>query len=381
VYSALEVDGLTQFELPSFEQQMALAQKHGLDTLLFCPNAWALRHRFVNQETGEVVRARCNRWECLYCGPRKVNLWRQLIREAQPTLHVVLTRVGWTVQEASRVYTTVLQYLRRGSKGIGRGHIGAREAYPVECFAVLEEHKDFERVGFHWHVLVKGVDYLPHEVVKEALRSATKGRSYVVRVRKIKDQRGIGYVTKYLTKGVTLPQRGTKQRRYEVVKPTFDAVEGVQDDRGDTYLYRTRLDEQGQAVVERVVQTEEAVSRARRIRYTRHFFPDSTAALRARLFADLDSEEAVLDGETPDLDSDAALAEGSRWTLYEQEPFSSDIQDYRDQRQSALEESLIDLREGKYLYSGRVVNVWAYQRGVLRSLERQMASHAQDKGE
>src|SRR5260370_19186460 len=157
-----------RFPLPSLGEQANLVEQHQLDTLLFCPNAWALRHRFINQETGEVVRARCNRWECLYCGPRKVNLWRQLIREAQPTLHVVLTRVGWTVQEASRVYTTVLQYLRRGSKGIGRGHVGVREAYPVECFAVLEEHKDFERVGFHWHVLVKNVDHQPHQGLQEA---------------------------------------------------------------------------------------------------------------------------------------------------------------------------------------------------------------------
>src|SRR6266567_471249 len=130
------------FPVPLLEAQVALIKRHRTDTLLFCPDPWALRHRFINQETGEVVRARCNRWECLYCGPRKVNLWRQLIREAQPILHVVLTRVGWTVQEASRVYTTVLQYLRRGSKGRGRECIGSRGAYPIECFAVLEEHKD-----------------------------------------------------------------------------------------------------------------------------------------------------------------------------------------------------------------------------------------------
>ncbi len=58
------------------------------------------------------------------------------------------------------------------------------------------------------------------------------------------------------------------------MRPVFDAVEGIQDDRGNTYLYRTLLDEQGQAVVERVIQTEEVVSGARRIRYTRHFFPE-----------------------------------------------------------------------------------------------------------
>ena len=50
------------FVLPSFEEHLGLASQHRLDTLLFCPDPWALRHRFVNQETGEAVRARCNRW-------------------------------------------------------------------------------------------------------------------------------------------------------------------------------------------------------------------------------------------------------------------------------------------------------------------------------
>src|SRR5436309_335744 len=98
------------FPAPSLAEQVALVQQHQLDTLLFCPNPWALRHRFINQETGEVVRARCDRWDCLYCGPRKVDQWRRLIQLAEPTLFVTLTKVGWSIEEAARVYTTVLQY-------------------------------------------------------------------------------------------------------------------------------------------------------------------------------------------------------------------------------------------------------------------------------
>src|SRR5579863_4409313 len=37
-------------------QQAAIVEKHGLETLLFCPDAWALRHRFINRETGEMIR-------------------------------------------------------------------------------------------------------------------------------------------------------------------------------------------------------------------------------------------------------------------------------------------------------------------------------------
>jgi len=261
----------------SFEEKVRTVERFHLETLFFCPDPWALRHKFVNQATGETIGARCDRWTCLYCGPRKVDLWRRLVAEAQPTLHVVLTRVGWTVQDASRVLTTVLQYLRRGSKGLGHDHIGARPAYPIECFAVLEEHKNFHKVGFHWHLLMNGVEQVPHQVVSDALRSsmssryAEQDRSYIVRVRGVTNTRAIGYVTKYLTKEVAKERRGTRLVEQQHM------------------VYR--LDEQGQLKQEVTTRMVEAMSHARRIRYTRHFFPESTAALRAKVFADLGNGE------------------------------------------------------------------------------------------
>ena len=117
----------SRFSLPLLEEQVVLAEHQGLSTLLFCPDTWALRHRFINQDTGEVIRARCNRWTCLYCGPRKVDQWRQLVKAAEPTLFITLTKAGNTVEEAARALTTFLQYLRRGSKGRGPHHLGARE--------------------------------------------------------------------------------------------------------------------------------------------------------------------------------------------------------------------------------------------------------------
>src|SRR6266702_2722195 len=108
-----------QISLPSIDEQANLVEKHKVDTLLYCPNPWALRHVFINKDTGEVVRARCNRWDCLYCGPRKVDMWRQLVKAAEPTLFLTLTKAGKTVEEAARALTTFLQYLRRGSKGRG----------------------------------------------------------------------------------------------------------------------------------------------------------------------------------------------------------------------------------------------------------------------
>ena|SRR5690348_1531802 len=76
----------SRFPLFSLDEQADLAEKHKVDTLLYCPNPWALRHQFINQDTGETVRARCNRWDCLFCGPRKVDTWRQLVKAAEPTL-------------------------------------------------------------------------------------------------------------------------------------------------------------------------------------------------------------------------------------------------------------------------------------------------------
>jgi hypothetical protein len=94
-----------------------------------------------------------------------VDLWRQLVKQAEPVLFLTLTKAGKTVAQAARALTTFMQALRRGSKGRGKGRVGAREAYPVEYFAVLERHNDFEQNGFHWHLLIKGVDHLPYKEV------------------------------------------------------------------------------------------------------------------------------------------------------------------------------------------------------------------------
>src|ERR1700704_2696595 len=185
-----------QFSLPSLDEQAALAEKHELDTLLFCPDPWALRHVFINQDTGEVVRARCNRWDCLYCGPRKVDQWRQLVKAAEPTLFITLTKAGKTVEEASQALTVFMRFLRRGSKGKGPNHIGAREAYPIEYFAVLERHSNFEENGFHWHLLLRGVDRIPYDLIKDLWRSATHGQAENGWIQRIENVRAIGYVTK-----------------------------------------------------------------------------------------------------------------------------------------------------------------------------------------
>jgi hypothetical protein len=362
-----------RFQPLPVEIQAELTEQHELETLLFCPNSWALRHRFINTETGETVRARCGSWSCLYCGPRKVDMWRQLVKAAEPTLFVTLTQVGKTLKEAARVLTTVLQYLRRGSKGRGKNHIGARPAYPIEVFAILEEHSDFEQVGFHWHLLVKGVDFLPNQVVSDALRSATGGRSYITKTERVRNNKAIGYVTKYLMKEITRERRGMVE---EQVKRSVLTVED------------------GKLVQEEVMVTVERLCKAHRIRYSRHFFPEKTADLRRHLFGEQEEtsetqEQAGADEQGEEVAE--VVVRRSCWVLYEAEPAIDDnevyerrrvaaliggtlsteedetsLEAYRRRRREALIEALQALREGKRLYSRRVISIWAYQRGQLR---------------
>jgi len=387
---------------PTLEQQAEMVEKQGLTTLLFCPNSWALRHRFINQETGEVRRARCDSWHCLYCGPRKVDGWRQIIKLTEPTLFVTFTQVGHTVEEASRVLTTVMQFLRRGSRGKGPRKVGARPAYPVEWFAVLERHSDFERVGFHWHVLVRGVEYIEHEHLREALSSATKGRSYIVHVERVQSG-AVGYVTKYLTKDITVGEQGVKTRVKKKSVPVLEAVKSRQVVRlvagsdGELqevmeerpYLFISRMDEQGKPLREIEEELVERASKARRIRYSRHFFPLAVKDMRRRTFAGLPitDESEVVEGE---LVMDEAEQEqeqesseegellagpgqpgsqgfiGSAWLLDEAEEYSPEVEVYEWRRKRALLDALDEVRAGRRL-SRRVVGIWAYQQGEQRN--------------
>jgi hypothetical protein len=362
----------SHFPLPSLDEQADLVERHGLSTLLFCPDPWALRHVFIDRDTGETVRARCNRWDCLYCGPRKVDQWRQLVKAAEPTLFLTLTKAGKTVEEAARALTTFLQYLRRGSKGRGSNRTGAREAYPLEYFAVLERHNDFEENGFHWHLLIKGADFIPHEILKEAWRSARHGVAYIVHIEAIRKPHVIGYVTKYLTKSLSVGEKGMRQEERETLVVGIDA--------------------EGNVVEERQTYTAELVSKARRIRYSRHFFPEKVTELRARLFAELEqesmeqAEHQPIDAVQPDNGKpkdDSSIERGqeeesktqepgtrtvkrSSWSLIQCEEFTQDFKEYKRRRRKALLEALIDIRMGQRNLSRRVINIWAYQRNELR---------------
>jgi len=133
-----------------------------------------------------------------------------------------------------------------------------------------------------------------------------------------------------------------------------------------------RMDDQGQLKREPTTLLSEFISRARRIRYTQHFFPASTAALRAWIFAVLGQGEIALSagGLVPDVAAEALDEEQevsrSSWVLYEKAPYSADLNDYYARRHRALVEALQRQQDGERLYSGRIVTMWAAQQRLQR---------------
>ena len=342
--------------IPSLDERVARAEKNNIGELLYCKDIWAVRHYWINKTTGEKQRARCNRWECLYCGPRKVNLWRQLVKEADPTLFLTLSKAGNTVEVAARALTTFMQALRRGSKGKGPNHIGARVAYPVEYFAVLERHKDFERTGFHWHILLKGVERIPYkEVIQPLWMSATHydevagEGAMVADISRVRNAKAIGYVTKYLTKALSMGERGKRDVERERVVVIRD--------------------EQGRSQLHKEVVIEQVTSKAHRVRYSREFFPERVAELRMRLFAGVEHETDGQGDNGKPLD-DGDKEEGSKWILCQHtSDETTEIEDFKQQRYGELAEGLEDLRDSDSIaYEQRKktvsAQIWGESRGL-----------------
>jgi hypothetical protein len=341
----------------TIEERVQQHLEDGTASQHICLNAWALRHQLRNKKMGEMVRFRCGLWSCAHCGPRKVDQWRQVIAEADPKLHLVLTKAGHTVEEAARHLTTFMQALRRGSKGRGKSRKDARPAYPVEYLAVLEEHKDFERNGFHWHILISGLEYLPHEILRDLWISATHGQASIVYITRVSKKRAIGYVVKYLMKDIFKERKGVKRVKREKV------VGLVRDENGD--LVRG---EDGRLLEDRLAVIEEVESKARRIRYSRNFFPEPTKAIRKRLFTPAESTQDGQEGEMAGVDtvqSDEQEEQGeSEWELVEVAPPVQTAEEYQERVRSTLAWAVRDYVDTGKRLSMRVLRMWDFHRSM-----------------
>lgn len=238
------------------------ASKLTADSGGFCSSFWALRHRMVHIESGLSLPMNCGLYPCLFCGPRKVSLWRDLVQLAEPERFITFTRMGGTVAEASLALSVIIKRLRRGSRCTGRGgsRRHGRASFQFEYFATFEQHKNGT---FHAHVLQKG-DYIPHSALSEALRSATHGRSFVTWVNAC-DAGTAGYVTKYMTKQLSSDEVGIGA--------------------GGVHL------------------------KPKRLRYSRRFFPSPTELLRDYLRAQGWDARRDRGEEVDDLDGEWALQE------------------------------------------------------------------------
>jgi hypothetical protein len=312
----LETEGGQVLALPPLEESVEERVRDRTAAWFVCPSGWALRHQFINRETGEVKPMRCGRWDCRHCGPRKVVTWGRLIEAVQPELFVTLTKAGRTLVEASRALTTFLQALRRGSKRAGR------PAYAVEYLAVPEWHSNG---WLHWHVLVKGVDFLPHEVLSELWRSATRGRrqgveaeereAYVVYVERVRSTRVVSYVTKYLLKVAGCWQR-----------------------------------------------------RVRRVRYSRRFFGEAGRQVLLRWLLGQEAEQEqgqeggqeVAKEQEEDGGQEGQRSGGSRWLLWEQVPGRALVRStsYGLLLRERLRRQVERFRRGELRLSRRVLSIW-----------------------
>lgn len=243
--TSLDVNRQSQSELVSSVQK-----KSGLNNGIpleiqarICCDPWAVRHRFVHPESGLVAAATCGRYACLYCGPRRVAVWRSVIERANPQRFVTLSRVGDTLSEVGRVSTTIVRNLRR-------------KGYRFEYCATFEQHK---MGAFHLHMLQRG-EYIPQRVLSESLRSVTHGRSWVTDIRQCKPG-SAGYVVKYCTKMVAASDVGRN-------------LDGT-------------------------------VRRVNRVRYSRGFFPSSVADMRADLRKEWRESRSEVTGE-PLIDLDGS---------------------------------------------------------------------------
>lgn len=164
----------------------------------------------------QVVRplpARCNRWSCSTCGPRKARRLRKRLERTRPSRLVTLTLrpdPSLTPKEhlalANRAWSILWRRLRRkhGPKAVGYAKI-----------------VELTRAGTpHLHIIVS-CPFIEQRWLSAAWRELTG--SYIVDVRKVSRRRGIaGYLTAYLTKALEVPpgmRKWSAARSYVPAEP------------------------------------------------------------------------------------------------------------------------------------------------------------------
>lgn len=143
------------------------------------------------------VLARCGRWRCQVCGPRKARRLRARIAKTAPTRFLTLTlRPDPTLSSqalldvANHAWSILWRRFRR--------KFGLRAVGYVKVVELTKKGTP------HLHILVE-CPFIAQKWVSKQWKELTG--SYIVDVRRIKSQRMLtGYLTSYLTKAMEVPE-------------------------------------------------------------------------------------------------------------------------------------------------------------------------------
>jgi hypothetical protein len=173
----------------------------------FDDSCQALVGNFFCEATGQLIPARCKKWSCKFCGPRRARRWIARIRRAARvdyflTLtappHGAVTRA--LVKKFNASWRSFLQWLKREIKGIG------------DISWTLEQGKKTGHL--HRHVLIQTGRSFSYKRARAALvRSGHGAVCKFIPVRSSQSARvGSGYLGKYL--GKMLDEHSTQWPRY-----------------------------------------------------------------------------------------------------------------------------------------------------------------------
>ena len=182
-----------------------------------CPNGSIV---LTHSGNVNVLPARCNRWNCKNCGPRKARRLRARLEQTNPSRLITLTlrpdpslTPAEMLQKANRAWSILWRRYRRRFGAKARGY-----AKIVEL----------TKAGTpHLHIIAS-VPFIHHRQLSAEWRELTG--SYIVDIRVVKKSKGIsGYLTSYLTKALEVP-RGMRKwsaaRAYVPPEPERELAEG-----------------------------------------------------------------------------------------------------------------------------------------------------------
>lgn len=158
----------------------------------------------ISLTSGTAVKlfpARCNRWLCPDCGPRKARRLRGRLSRTSPNRFVTLTL-------KASPETPPLELLAAANRAWSILWRRLRRKWPNEPLGYAKVVELTKAGTPHLHILLQS-PYINQRWLSGQWRELTG--SFIVDIRKVKSQRMLtGYLTSYLTKSLQVPQGARK---------------------------------------------------------------------------------------------------------------------------------------------------------------------------